>query len=122
MPDCELDIVSVDNERNFDLWELKTVDSNELNTGKLIRQIMLFDFLFSAEQWNELYGRFCTKAESDKAQVVDDLQSIYSAIFDRTTDGNTEYSDNGKDEVAGGDAICDFKTWRLIVCAVKAMN
>lgn len=50
MPDCELDIVSVDNDRNFDLWEPKKVDSNELNTGKLIRQIMLYDFLFSAEQ------------------------------------------------------------------------
>jgi len=119
MPDCELDIVSVDDDKYFHLWELKKLDSNELNTGKFIGQLMLYDFLFSSEPWNELYGRFCTKGESNKAQIVGDLKSIYSAILDRTTDDNTEFLGESEDEVIGGDAICDFKTWKLIVCGGK---
>ena len=72
MPDCELDIVSVDDDKCFHLWELKKLDSNELNTGKFIGQLMLYDFLFSSEPRNELYERFCTKGESNKAQIVGD--------------------------------------------------
>ena len=79
MPDCELDIVSVDSHQDFHLWELKKLNSNELNTGKFMGQLMLYDFLFTTEPWNELFGRFCTKGESNRAQVVGDLQYIYDS-------------------------------------------
>lgn len=116
MPDCELDIVEVDQEYNFHLWELKKLDSNELNTGKFFGQLMLYDFLFTTEPWNELFGRFCTKLTLGSGEVTGDIQRIYDAILRRTSDENTEYADEEKSEVIGGEPICSFKSWKLIVC------
>jgi hypothetical protein len=119
MPDCELDIVSVDQQSNFHLWELKKLESNELNTGKFLGQLMLYDFLFSTEPWNELLGRFCTKGDSKHAQLVGDLQAINDAILANADDSNTEYADDNGYEVIGGDAICSFKSWKVVVCGGK---
>lgn len=119
MPDCELDIVSVDPQSNFHLWELKKLDSNELNTGKFLGQMMLYDFLFSTEPWNELLGRFCKKGDSKQPQLVGDLQVIIDAILINTDDNNTECADENRSEVIGGDAVCSFKSWKVVVCGGK---
>ncbi len=116
MPDCELDIVSVDENQNFHLWELKKLDSNELNTGKFFGQLMLYDFLFSSEPWNELHGRICMRVESS-AQIVGDIGKVYGSILGRANNENTDYDNDGN--VIDGKATCSFDTWKLVVCGGK---
>ena len=111
MPDCELDIVETDAAANFHLYELKLLESQEVQSGKFYGQMMLYDFLFKTEPWNELLGRFLTHGE-----IIGDPQRISDAIMSRATDENTTYADAEKTEVIDSKPSCEFKTWNLVLC------
>jgi hypothetical protein len=104
MPDTILDVVEFDENNDFHLWELKLIDSNELWTGKFFGQMMLYNFLFATEPWNELCGRFSFAGK--KPDFKGDLGRVLMHL-----------ASYGKGEVAEeGDSNASFKSWNLCVC------
>lgn len=63
MPNCFLDIVLFDEEKRFHIYELKVIGNNEIWTGKFFGQLLLYNFLFRTEPWNELAGRLVMRAK-----------------------------------------------------------
>lgn len=106
MPDTVPDLVEFDENGNFHLWELKKIGNPEAWNGKFFGQIMLYDFLFSTEPWDELIGRFEMRNEKPNNGVKGDIGKIVSYL-----------ASFGDDEVAkDGDKHAFFTTWNLVVC------
>jgi hypothetical protein len=104
MPDTILDVVEFDERKKFHLWELKLLTSNEFVTGKFYGQMMLYNFLFSTEPWNELVGRFAFAGQ--RKGFVGDVGKILSYL-----------AGFGTGEVAKeSDKHASFSTWNLCVC------
>lgn len=107
MPDTKLDIVEFDEQQNFHLYELKLIDSMEIWTGKFFGQIMLYDYLFSTEPWNELFGRFITRINTDVNSVRGEWEKLTGHLA----------FDYGQGEVADdNDPKAYFTSWNLVVC------
>ena len=105
MPDTIPDVIEFDDENNFHLWELKLIKSPEIWNGKFFGQMMLYNFLFSTEPWNELAERFtvCAKKKSD---FKGDVGKVL-----------THLSGYGSGKIAEKfDPNANFKTWNLCVC------
>jgi hypothetical protein len=47
MPDSRSDLIELDGDNNFHLWEVKLIHSGELKAGQALGQIIFYDFLFS---------------------------------------------------------------------------
>jgi hypothetical protein len=47
MPDSFSDLIELDRENNFHLWEVKLIHSRELKAGQALGQIIFYDILFS---------------------------------------------------------------------------
>ena len=106
MPDTVLDVVEFDESGNFHLWELKKIESPEVWNGKFFGQLILYNFLFSTEPWNELLGRFAIRNANPNNGIKGDIGKILIYL-----------STYGKGEVAtDGDKNAKFKTWNLVVC------
>jgi hypothetical protein len=106
MPDTVLDVVEFDESGNFHLWELKKIESPEVWNGKFFGQLMLYNFLFSTEPWNELLGRFVIRNATPNNGIKGDVGKILGHL-----------STYGKGEVAtDGDKNAKFKSWNLVVC------
>lgn len=104
MPDTILDVVEFDENNDFHLWELKLIESNEVWTGKFFGQIILYNFLFSTEPWNELCGRFAYSGK--KPEFRGDVGKVLMHL-----------ASYGKGEVAeDGDPHASFKSWNLCIC------
>ena len=104
MPDTILDVVEFDERKEFHLWELKLLTSNEFATGKFYGQMMLYNFLFSTEPWNELAGRFAFAGQ--RKGFVGDIGKILSYL-----------AGFGTGEVAKeSDKHASFSTWNLCIC------
>ncbi|MFM7713193.1 MAG: hypothetical protein ACKO7A_10875 [Microcystis sp.] len=104
MPDTIPDVIEFDEDKNFHLWELKLITSSEVWNGKFFGQMILYNFLFSTEPWNELVGRFAFSGQkpSFKGEVGKIL--IHLASY-------------GSGEIAEeSDANANFKTWNLCIC------
>lgn len=106
MPDTILDVVEFDEAGNFHLWELKKIESPEVWNGKFFGQLMLYNFLFNTEPWNELLGRFVMKNATLDNGIKGDIEKILGHL---STFGKGEV-DTDKDKNA------TFKTWNLVVC------
>jgi hypothetical protein len=106
MPDTILDVVEFDDSGNFHLWEMKKIESPEVWNGKFFGQLMLYNFLFNTEPWNELLGRFAMRNNSTNNGIKGDIGKILGHL-----------STYGKGEVAKPkDKNAKFKTWNLVVC------
>jgi len=105
MPDTIPDVIEFDEDHDFHLWVLKLIQSNEVWNGKFFGQMILYNFLFSTEPWNELAGRFavCSKQKPDfKGEVGKVLKHLSSF---------------GRREIAEeSDPNANFKTWNLCIC------
>jgi hypothetical protein len=110
MPDTKFDIVEFDAQENFHLYELKLIESMEIWTGKFFGQIMLYDYLFSTEPWNELFGRFITRINADKNSVRGEWERLTGHLA----------FDYGQGEVADdNDTTAYFSSWNLVICGGK---
>jgi hypothetical protein len=104
MPDTILDIVEFDENQQFHLWELKLLNSSEIWTWKFFGQMMLYNFLFSTEPWNELAGRF--SFSSQKAEFKGEVGKILKHLVSF-----------GSGKVAKKkDPHASFKSWNLCIC------
>jgi hypothetical protein len=104
MPDTILDIVEFDESGNFHLWELKKFESPEIWNGKFFGQLMLYNFLFSTEPWNELLGRFSYRNNLSNNGIKGDIGKILRHL--------STYSELAKAK----DKYAKFKTWNVVVC------
>jgi len=105
MPDTIPDVIEFDEGNNFHLWELKLIKSNEIWNGKFFGQMMLYNYLFSTEPWNELAGRFAVCSEKKpefKGEVGKILMHLSS--YDR------------REIAEESDPNANFETWNLCVC------
>ncbi len=107
MPDTVPDVIEFDEHSNFHLWELKTLDNPEAWNGKFFGQIMLYDFLFSTEPWNELYGRFAMRNSKKENGIRGDIDKLL---------GHLAFSYGKGSAAKVGDKYAQFKTWNLVVC------
>jgi hypothetical protein len=106
MPDCVLDVVVFDNKNNFHLFELKTLANSEIWNGKIFGQLMLYDFLFSTEPWNELVGRFAMANKGPNSKIKGDIGRILIHL-----------ANYGRGEIAlQNDKKAKFKTWNIVLC------
>jgi hypothetical protein len=104
MPDTIPDVIEFDDDNNFHLWELKLITSSEAWNGKFFGQIMLYNFLFTTEPWNELVGRF----------VLSGQRSDFRGRIDRIL---THLAGYGSGETAkDSDPSASFTTWNLCIC------
>jgi hypothetical protein len=106
MPDCILDVIVFDENNNFHLFELKRLYNSEVWNGKIFGQIMLYDFLFSSEPWNELAGRFVITYDSNNSRVKGDIGRILIHL------GSYGRGQTAKEN----DRKAKFVTWNLVVC------
>lgn len=106
MPDTILDVVEFDEIGNFHLWELKKIESPEVWNGKFFGQLMLYNFLFSTEPWNELIGRFATRNAIPNSGIKGDAGKIIGHL--------SMYGDG--DVATENDKKAKFKSWNLVVC------
>ena len=84
----------------------KKIESPEVWNGKFFGQLMLYNFLFNTEPWNELLGRFAIRNATPKNGIKGDVGKILGHL-----------STYGKGEVATDkDKNAKFKTWNLVVC------
>ena len=104
VPDTVPDVIEFDEKDNFHLWELKRIENPEAWNGKFFGQIMLYDFLFSTEPWNELLGRLIMRDKKPNNGIKGDIGKIISHL--------ASFGDGAKDE----DKKAHFKTWNLVVC------
>lgn len=116
MPDTEFDIVELDANNQFHLWELKLLESPEVWNGKFFGQILLYDFLFKTEPWTEILGRFLTKKQRDDHGIKGNFERITDYLMSCENPSNTTYSGDDGDEIQNGAAIRSFKSWNLVVC------
>jgi hypothetical protein len=114
MPDTITDLIEFDKKENFHLWELKLLDSNEIWTGKFFGQMMVYDFLFSTEPWNELLGRFAVVAQ--KGNHRGDIDKILSHLAGYGEEESEEESDEERQEENKFGRRAKFKSWNLCVC------
>ncbi len=119
MPDFEIDIIEIDENLNFHLWELKLLNNSEIWNGKVFGQMAVYDFLFTSEPWTELFGRFVTKYNSANHKIVGDIEHINRAIMNLSTDENTVYAEGSDDEIIDSDAAAKFSSWNLLICGGK---
>jgi hypothetical protein len=104
MPDTVPDVIEFDEQCNFHLWEMKLLTSSEAWNGKFFGQMMLYNFLFSTEPWNELAGRFAFAGQKpdfkgDVGKVLMHLSSYGSGQIAEESDPNAA-----------------FKSWNLCIC------
>ena len=86
MPDMKIDILEVDQNNNFHLWEAKKIDSDELVKGKVLGQCMFYDFLFRTDEertWTKIPP--CKNADSITKNTLES-------------------------------APLEFKSWNILVC------
>ncbi|MEM6517596.1 MAG: hypothetical protein AAF688_15550 [Bacteroidota bacterium] len=106
MPDTIPDVIEFDENGDFHLWELKKLDNPEAWNGKFFGQLMLYNFLFCTEPWNELLGRFAMRNAKENSGIRGDIEKVLGHL--------AQY---GEDEVAkDDDKNAQFKTWNLVVC------
>ena len=111
MPDTELDVVEfTPSDKQFHLWELKLIDSSEVWTGKFFGQILLYDFLFSTEPWNELLGRFIMQNDIAEETIKGDISKII---------GHLAFDYGEGEEAKEDDPHAKFSSWNLLVCGGK---
>lgn len=104
MPDTIPDVIEFDENENLHLWELKLITSSEAWNGKFFGQIMLYQFLFISEPWNELVGRFAFSGQ--KPDFKGDVGKILMHL-----------AGYGKGEIAEEtDPNPNFMTWNLCIC------
>lgn len=108
MPDTIPDVIEFDEDEKFHLWELKLLNASEVWTGKFFGQLMLYNFLFSTEPWDELAGRFVTCANK-KDDFVGDIGKVLMHLASYGTGS----------EAKEGDRTANFSTWNLCVCGGK---
>lgn len=106
MPDTIPDVIEFDSDNQFHLWELKAIDASDLWTGKFFGQMMLYNFLFETEPWNELIGRFAICA-SRKTDFVGDVGRILTHLVGYGS---------GKSVADDSDTKAKFASWNLCVC------
>ena len=104
MPETIPDVIELDEDNNFHLWELKLITSNEAWNGKFFGQMMLYHFLFTTEPWNELVGRFAFSGQ--KPEFKGEVGKVLLHL-----------SSYGSGEIAEeSDPNANFKTWNLCIC------
>lgn len=88
MPDYRADLVEVDSNLNFHLWEAKIIHADDLIRGKVIGQLIFYDFLVST------YGR---------QKIVEILlkKGLISEVADAILEKEQKMS---------------FDTWNVLVC------
>lgn len=94
MPNVTLDVVTIDSENLFHMWELKLINSPELKTGKFFGQMILYDYLFNSSDKSYLEKQLLKSVVSAEASL-----RIPPAL-----ENNSE------------DTQLTFSSWNLCVC------
>ncbi|AFZ60297.1 hypothetical protein H6G54_08020 [Anabaena cylindrica FACHB-243] len=87
MPDYRADIIEIDSELNLHLWEAKLLHADDLLKGKIIGQLLFYDFLFSTNP------------------ISSNIDILRAKGIDETI----------LNELAKKDSL-DFKTWNILIC------
>jgi hypothetical protein len=104
VPDTIPDVIEFDEGHNFYLWELKLIPSSEAWNGKFFGQMMLYNFLFSTEPWNELAGRFAFAGQ--KPEFKGDIGNL---LLHLRNCGSREIKEESH-------PYASFKSWNLCIC------
>jgi hypothetical protein len=78
MPDTLADFIELDKHGNFHLWEAKLLHSDEFIKGKVVGQLMFYDWLFQTDKtraWLKLSP--CSELSSDLRQKLQSAELVF---------------------------------------------